>query len=61
MMIFLSINLQDVVRKIADLEVNPSNAVPVNNVKITDCGLVGIKKKYIMTQEVLEAEDEKFH
>lgn len=42
---------QDVVRNIGDTAVNRTNATPINQVMIIDCGLNDLDSKYTLTDQ----------
>lgn len=52
-----SFDLQDVIRTIGEVPADSRTAVPKKSVKIIDCGIVGIEKKYELT-EAQAASDE---
>ncbi|WAR00674.1 PPIB-like protein [Mya arenaria] len=48
----------DVVRTIGEVPTDKSNAVPKKTVKIIDCGINGLEKKYELTMEQVDSEDD---
>jgi len=47
--------LQDTVKKLGDVPVNPDTAEPYHVVTIVDCGLNSLSKKYDLTTAQLDA------
>lgn len=50
--------LQDVVRTIGETPTDSRTAVPKKTVKIIDCGIVGIEKKYELTEAQAESNED---
>ncbi|KAH3839299.1 uncharacterized protein LOC127879020 isoform X1 [Dreissena polymorpha] len=48
----------DVVRAVGDVPADPNNAVPKHTIKIIDCGVTGLEKKYELTQEQIDSEND---
>lgn len=49
---------QDVVRTIGETPTDSRTAVPKKTVKIIDCGIVGIEKKYELTEAQAESNED---
>lgn len=45
----------EVVKTIGEVSADPNTAVPTKRVKITDCGVNGLDKKYDLTEEQIES------
>lgn len=50
--------LQDVIRTIGEVPADSRTAVPKKSVKIIDCGIVGIEKKYELTEAQAASDDD---
>ena len=50
--------LQDVVRTIGEVQADSRTAVPKKNIKLIDCGVVGIDKKYELTDAQAESDED---
>ncbi|CAH1797589.1 unnamed protein product [Owenia fusiformis] len=48
----------DVIRTLGEVPADPNTAVPKKKVKIVDCGIVGIEKKYDLKNDELDSEDD---
>ncbi|XP_033749576.1 peptidyl-prolyl cis-trans isomerase B-like [Pecten maximus] len=52
------INGMDVVRQIGEVPASNVNALPKRKVDIVDSGVVGIQKKYELTEEQMASDDD---
>jgi len=47
--------MQDTIRKLGEVSVDPDTAEPIHNITITDCGLNSLSKKYDLTAAELDS------
>ncbi|KAJ8303943.1 hypothetical protein KUTeg_017526 [Tegillarca granosa] len=48
----------DVIKTLGDLELKKETSMPVKNVKIIDCGIVGIDRKYELSNEQVDSDED---
>ena len=54
----ISSHFQDVIRTIGEVPSDPTTAVPKKRVRIVNCGLKPLDRKYDLTEEQLDLADD---
>lgn len=57
-MVYYSTFFQDVIKTIGEVPADPRTAIPKKTVKIIDCGIVGIEKKYELSEAQAASDDD---